>query len=66
MEAVKTISTPMPLHIQFSNNDSSISEKDKTYMEKVSYVSVIGSLMYAMTCTRPDIAQLLNWLVDIW
>ena len=26
-------------------------------MSKVSYTSVIGSLMYAMVCTRPDIAH---------
>ena len=26
-------------------------------MKKVSYTSVVGSLMYAMVCTRPDIAH---------
>ena len=26
-------------------------------MRKVPYVSTIGSLMYAMVCTRPDIAN---------
>ena len=26
-------------------------------MSKVPYVSAIGSLMYAMVCTRPDIAH---------
>ena len=26
-------------------------------MTKVSYASMVGSLMYAMVCTRPDIAQ---------
>ena len=26
-------------------------------MSKVPYVSTIGSLMYAMVCTRPDIAH---------
>jgi len=57
MEGAKAISTPMPLHIQLSSKGSSISEKDKTYMEKVPYASAVGSLMYAMVCTRPDIAQ---------
>ena len=26
-------------------------------MARVSYASVVGSLMYAMVCTRPDIAH---------
>ena len=31
-------------------------EKDKAEMRKVPYASVVGSLMYVMVCTRPDIA----------
>jgi len=57
MEGAKAISKPMPLHIQLSGKRSLISEKDKNYMEKVSYASAVGSLMYVMVCTRPDIAQ---------
>lgn len=31
--------------------------EEKQEMAKVPYASVVGSLMYAMVCTRPDIAQ---------
>ena len=31
-------------------------------MEKVPYASVVGSLMYAQVCTRPDIAFVVNAL----
>jgi len=30
------------------------------YMSKVPYSSVVGSLMYAMVCTRPDIAYVVS------
>ena len=29
-------------------------------MRKVPYASVVGSLMYAMVCTRPDIAHVVG------
>ena len=31
--------------------------KRKNEMQKIPYASVVGSLMYAMVCTRPDIAH---------
>ena len=31
-------------------------------MEKVPYASVVGSLMYAQVCTRPDIVFVVNAL----
>ena len=30
---------------------------DKEEMSKIPYALVVGSLMYAMVCTRPDIAH---------
>ena len=30
--------------------------KDKTLMEKITYAKAIGSIIYAMPCTRPDVA----------
>ena len=32
-------------------------KEERDHMSKVPYASTIGSLMYAMVCTRPDIAH---------
>lgn len=50
-------STPMPSHFKLSNKDCPTSEADKATMSKVPYASAVGSIMYAMVCTRPDLAQ---------
>lgn len=31
-------------------------------MQKIPYASVVGSLMYAMVCTRPDLAFIVGML----
>ncbi|XP_040369555.1 secreted RxLR effector protein 161-like [Rosa chinensis] len=39
---------------------SSSTDDDMKYKAKVPYVSAVGSLMYYMVCTRPDISQALS------
>ena len=34
--------------------------KQKERIEKVSYANVVGSLMYSMLCTRPDISYVVG------
>ncbi|KAE8654775.1 glutamate-ammonia ligase family protein [Hibiscus syriacus] len=56
-EKSKPVSTPLAPHFKL---DASMSPKDdakREYMSKVPYASAVGSLMYAMVCTRPDISQ---------
>ncbi|KAL5755348.1 hypothetical protein ACOSP7_023568 [Xanthoceras sorbifolium] len=57
MQDAKPVSTPLGVHFRLSKEQSPKTEKERTYMAKVPYASAIGSLMYAMVCTRPDIAQ---------
>jgi len=57
MEDAKASNTPLSLHVKRSSKGSTIEEKDKSYMEKVPYASAFRSLMYAMVCTRSDIAN---------
>ncbi|KAE8692217.1 Receptor-like serine/threonine-protein kinase SD1-8 [Hibiscus syriacus] len=42
---------------KLSKKQSPKTEEERAHMVKVPYASAIGSLMYAMVCTRPDIAQ---------
>ena len=51
------MSSPLGSHLKLSSKQSPSSEKEKEEMPKVPYASTVGSLMYAMVCTRPDIAH---------
>ncbi|KAE8705939.1 putative ribonuclease H protein [Hibiscus syriacus] len=57
MQDCKPISTPLPINFKLSSSMSPSSEEERMEMSRVLYVSAVGSLMFAMICTRPDIAQ---------
>jgi transposase InsO family protein len=57
MSQVKSASTPLANHFKLSSKQSPTTEKEKEEMSKVPYASAVGSLMYAMVCTRPDITH---------
>ena len=56
-EKSKPVSTPLAPHFKLSASMSPKNDTEREYMSKVLYASVVGSLMYAMVCTRPDISQ---------
>ncbi|CAH9131081.1 unnamed protein product [Cuscuta epithymum] len=57
MDNAKPVGTPLANHFKLSKESCPSSEKEKEMMKAVPYSSVVGSLMYAMVCTRPDIAH---------
>jgi hypothetical protein len=57
MSDAKLVSTPLARHFWLFKDQSPKTEEEKDFMAKVPYASTIGSLMYAMVCTRPDIAH---------
>ncbi|GKB86563.1 retrovirus-related pol polyprotein from transposon TNT 1-94 [Tanacetum coccineum] len=57
MQDCKPISTPFATNIKLSSKMSPSSEKERMEMSRVPYASAVGSLMFAMICTRPDIAH---------
>jgi hypothetical protein len=56
MSEAKSVSTPFAPHFKLSSALSPSTQADFTYMERVPYSSAVGSLMYAMICTRPDLS----------
>ena len=46
--------------IYFSKEMSLMTPQERAYMAKVPYASAIGSIMYAMLCTRLDVAHALS------
>jgi hypothetical protein len=50
------VSTPLSAGFKATVNDCPSTDAEKTDMEKVPCQSLISSLMYAMTCTHPNIA----------
>ncbi|PHT85374.1 hypothetical protein T459_07480 [Capsicum annuum] len=60
MDKAKVVSTPLAMHFKLSTKQCPSSDNEKEDMKKVSYASAVGSLMYAMVCTRSDIAHVVG------
>ena len=57
MQDEKPVSTPLATHFKISKKMCPKTQEDEEYMSKVPYQSAVSSSMYAMVCTRPDIAH---------
>ena len=57
MQNEKPVSTPFASHFKLSKEMCPKTQEEMDYMSKVTYASTVRSLMYAMVCTRPDIAH---------
>ncbi|KAL5563212.1 hypothetical protein UlMin_032959 [Ulmus minor] len=55
MKESKAVQTPLAGHFKLSSNMSPKTDEEKESMERIPYASAVGSLMYAMVCTRPDL-----------
>ncbi|KAL2248385.1 UNVERIFIED_CONTAM: Retrovirus-related Pol polyprotein from transposon TNT 1-94, partial [Sesamum indicum] len=62
MENSKSTSVPLAAHFQLSKNQCPNTDAEKAKIEKVPYSNVIGSIMFLMVCTRPDIAYAISCL----
>ncbi|KAG8496957.1 hypothetical protein CXB51_008164 [Gossypium anomalum] len=56
MQSAKPISTPLAAHFRLSSALSPQSDDEIEYMSHVTYSSAMGSLMYDMVCSRPNLS----------
>ena len=56
MNDAKSVNTSLAHHFKLSLDQCPNSAVEERYMEKVPYASAVGSLMYSMVCTTPDLA----------
>ena len=61
MENDKAISITLPSHLKLTKEMCPKTQEEDDKMSKVSYALAIGSLMYAMICTRLDMAHALGF-----
>ena len=60
MKSAKPVSTPLASHLKLSKQMCPTTKEEKEGMTKVPYSSAVGSLIYAMMCTRPDICYVVS------
>ena len=56
----KPVSIPLANHFRLSGNQCPKNAEEIEDMTRVPYVSAVGCLMYAMVCTRPDLAHAMS------
>jgi hypothetical protein len=57
MHGSKSVKVPIPIGVKLSADHCPKTQEEEEDMSHVPYASAVGSLMYAMVCTRPDIAH---------
>ena len=55
MDSAIPVSTPIAMQFKLSSQQCPKNEEEVNFMKKVPYASVVGSVMYSMICTRPDL-----------
>ena len=57
MQNAKLVSTPLSVHLKLSKDMCPKTQEEIDCMSRIPYSLAVESLMYAMVCTRPDIAH---------
>lgn len=60
MKGAKLVSSPIGSQFKLTKKSCPFSKEKKMKMDVILYSSAVGSLMYAMVCTRLDIAHVVG------
>ena len=60
MKEAKTVNTPLGHHFKLGKRSCPLTEEENKKRVAIPYLSVVGSLMYVMVCTRPNIAHVVK------
>ena len=60
--ATHSVNIPLAPHFKLKATMSSITIEERKYMSRLPYANVIGSLIYAMVYTRPDLSQVVSMI----
>ena len=60
MHESKPVSTPLGSFTKLSSTQAPETEEERIRMESVPYASGVGSVMYGMVCSRPDLAHAIS------
>ncbi|GKB64659.1 hypothetical protein Tco_0920845 [Tanacetum coccineum] len=53
---------PMQERLDLNKTQGASTRKEVKRMQNIPYASVVGSIMYALRCTRPDVKNILKYL----
>lgn len=60
MAQCKCVSTPLWTQFKLSKAHEPKTEIEEKKMSEIPYANIVGSIMYVMVCTRPDMAYVLS------
>jgi hypothetical protein len=60
MPDAKKVTTPTAPHFKLSSTQCPVTDEDIEYMSRVPYSSAVGSLMYAIVCSRPNLSYAIS------
>lgn len=52
----RALARPLGLEVKLTESMKPVTAEDKKFMDQISYASIVGSVMYLMICTHPDVA----------